>query len=258
MAYEILSINAGRGPRSYECYNAFLRSCDRHSLRPTFLKGEWRGMTSKIKFLWDYLSSNAHTGRYVLFCDSYDLVFGNPSLKRPNDLWPTLIERFHSFGVPFVANAEKNCFPFAERREQFESFVPKGCTSPFRYLNSGFMLAETEAMVEVLRWIKSNSPLLDDYPDARGQWQHPADQEEYQAAFLAQPALMSLDYEGHFCTATHDVRVEELRSFSTWNGIHQTPAIFHRDCSSTGPMAWHFNGLKDHGVMSIVRKALKL
>jgi hypothetical protein len=210
-------------------------------MRPIFLPGEWKGMTSKIKFLWRYLQSGKHTGSHVIFADCFDLVFGNPALKRPNDLWPEMMERFKSFGVPFVANAEKNCFPFPELAPHFSKFVPKGCASPFRYLNSGFFIAEVDALMQILQHMRPDE-LRDDYQE-NGVWKHPADQECYQVAFLEQPVPMKLDYEGLLCVACHDVSLEEI-----WQITNRPPL----------PMAYHFNGQKRPEVMSKVFRSLRL
>lgn len=257
MSYEIITVRGGRPPGSHECYPHFLRSLDRHSCRPIFLPGPWNGMTSKLKNLWAYLMRGDHTGKQLIFSDCYDVVIGNPLLKHPNDWWPTLMERFKSFGVPFVCNAEKNIFPFPERREAFEKFVPADCQSPFKFLNSGFYIAETDALVEILRFIDPPS-LLDDHVDSQGQQRSPADQERLQEAFLAQVVPMKLDYDGLICTATHDVSERELTNFvqaTTWGN---RLLLHHGKCDCLGPMTWHFNGAKNRQVMNTVFRALNL
>lgn len=258
MAYEILTVKHGDPNRySHNCHREFLRSLDSHSMRPIFLPGEWKGMTSKIKFLWRYLQSGKHTGSHVIFTDCFDLVFGNHALKRPNDLWPEMMDRFKSFGVPFVANAEKNCFPFPELAPHFEKFMPKGCASPFKFLNSGFMIANTEAMVEILRFMRPDE-IPDDYRGTDGKMVHPGDQDFFQVAFLEQPVPMKLDYDGLLCTACHGVEPNEIRIFQTATTTGIVDLLFHQNCDRLGPMCWHFNGGKVSSLMSKVFRSLRL
>jgi hypothetical protein len=237
MGYEILTCKNRIPHEWYTCYREFLRSCDRHSLRPIFLEGEWRGMVSKLKFLWNYLQAGKHTGKHVIFCDCFDLVFGQPYLlSRPNDLWPMLMERFRSFNVPFVANCEMNCFPFPETADQYPPSPTK-----WRFLNSGFFIAETDAMVEILRFIN---------PLALGEGE---DQEEVQRAFLAQPVPMKLDYEGLLCRAMHALTLEDVL-ISQYTGFESGNYV---DVEGS-PLAFHFNGKKDTPVMPAILKALRL
>ncbi len=249
MAYEVLSICHNPKKVWYSCYAQWLRSLDRHSMRPVFVPGEWRGMTSKIKNLYRYLDSGKHTGSHVIFTDCFDLVFGNPSLKRPNDLWPMLMERFKSFNAPIVFNAEKNCFPFPELALEFDKLVPEDIKSPFKYLNSGFFIAETDALMTLLRYMRPN-----DLPNdgERQDYMCPGDQDYYSLAFLQQPVPMKLDYDGLLCTALHGVQLDELVE-----PVVGEP-VFHQACSPFGPMAFHFNGEKRGDVMSKILKTLRL
>lgn len=246
MAFELLVCRGGRGPKSYECYPEFLRSLDKHSMRPIFVPGPWNGMTAKIKNLWAYLNAGKHTGKWVLTTDAYDVVFGSPSLKRPNDLWPTLMERFKSFNAPIVYNAEKNCFPFGHLADKFPDHGKK----TFAYLNSGFILAETEALIEVLRHMQPEK--IPDDGQIQG-YLNPGDQDFHILEFLQQTVPMKLDSDGWLCQTTHDVKLMEI---ATSQGA--LTALHHIDCSRAGPLAWHFNGSKNASVMATVMKSLRL
>lgn len=206
MSFPVITVSNRWPKEHYYCSKEFLRSCDRHSIAPIILgqgNGEYRGLASKPKLLKKFLESGEYTNKYVVFCDSWDLVFGNPNFRfKPNMLYPEIIERFKSFEAPWVCSGELNLFPHEEAvKEYFDINVGSSfryLNGGFRYLNSGFIVAETAAMVAVLDHMDLGS-VSDDHVDSAGRRVCPNDQQLFQVVFTQRPVPMKIDFEAMIC-----------------------------------------------------------
>lgn len=202
--------------------------------------GEYGGLGSKPRLLYKAIKEGLVDTKYIIFCDCWDLVFAVP----PSYLFSTFI----SMGVPFVISAEKNCFPDTYK-QQYDLLDSGG--SKYKYLNSGMIVAETEAMLAVLESMDAQN-IPNDYFDAeRNCMVHPNDQQYYQLEFLKQPVKMVLDYDQLLCGTLHDVALDELE-FITNDGVR---------IKETGvyPCSFHMNGgAKTSGVREPLLKHLNL
>ena len=133
----------------YYCLSEWSKSL--RGIRPVILgslSGEYNGLASKPKLVYKAIKQGLIDSKYVIFCDCWDLVFASELSE--------LLETFFVFNSPFVISAERNCFP-SDLKEQYDTLP---FTSSFKYLNSGMIVAETEAMLTVLEAMD-----LDNVPD---------------------------------------------------------------------------------------------
>lgn len=196
---QIVAISNRRPTENYYTYNEFFASIRRHGYEPVILganMGVYQGLSSKPKFLKKAILDGHITTKYIIFADCWDLVFaGSPE---------EIMEKFFEFNAPFVCSSEKNCFP-GDLRDQF----PDAGTS-YRYLNSGFIVAEVSAMLSVLESMNLDSVPGDHFDPDKNCMVHPNDQFLYQVEFVKQPVKMVLDYKQELCQTMHDVKLEEL------------------------------------------------
>lgn len=185
--------------------------------------GEYGGLGSKPRLLYNAIKSNVIATNHVIFCDCFDLVFA----VKPSELF----ELYKNYNSPFVISAEKNCFP-ADLKEEYDKLDSGG--SPYKYLNSGMIVAETEAMLAVLESMDAPNIPNDYYSPEKNCMINPNDQEYYQKEFLKQPVKMVLDYEQALCNTLHSVELDELE-FSDGG------KIFNKITGSY-PCSFHLNG----------------
>ncbi len=124
------------------------------------------------------------------------------------------------------AQTLRSCFPRGDLAEQF----PK-CDSPYRFLNSGFFVGETEAIINMLRSMRLEE-LKDDFTRPDGSKHEPNDQENYQLWYLSNQDKARLDTTACICQSLHASLPDEfefviagqlVRSLLTMN----CPLVFH-------------------------------
>jgi hypothetical protein len=185
--------------------------------------GEYGGLGSKPRLLYKAIKEKQIETKYIIFCDCFDIVLA----VHPDELF----DNYLSYKSPFVISAEKNCFPDTLKAE-YDALLPEE-NSPYKYLNSGMICAETEAMLKVLKDIDAPN-IKNDYWDEEKQCRiNPNDQEYYQQSFLRQPVPMQLDYIQIICNTLHSVELEELDF--TGERIYNT-------VTDTYPCSFHLNG----------------
>lgn len=184
----------------YYCLNEFITSLagNKCLVLDEGFGGQWKGLGSKPKWLYKALNENIINTHYILFTDCWDFVFS----ENPDKL---MSEYFNRFGADLVFSAEKNCFP-ADTKEEYDKLP---FTSSYKYLNSGMIVGKTEAMYELLKFMKPDE-IVDDYRMEDGNNFHTNDQFLYQQSFLKQPVNISLDYNQVLCNTLHDVDISEL------------------------------------------------
>lgn len=221
--YRVITIANRRPYEPYYTYDEFFQSLGGDD--PLILgsnPGEYGGLGSKPRLLYNAIMTGKVPEKYIIFSDCFDVVFA----VRPRQL----LDRYrYFFNAPFVISAEKNCFP-GDLKEQYDQL--NSTILPYKYLNSGMIVAETEAMLSVLESMGAKD-IPNDYWDGE-KMVNPNDQLYYQSQFLKQPVNMVMDYEQILCNTLHDVPLEEFK-FEGGRGIKNLVTGRH-------PASFHFNG----------------
>lgn len=236
--YTVVTV-ANRIPQEpYYTFHQFFKSLG--FVQPLVLgtnQGEYGGLGSKPRLLYHAIKNNYISTKHIIFCDCFDLVFATTTDE--------LFETYMRFNSPFVISAEKNCFP-ADTKDEYDKLDSGG--SPYKYLNSGMIVAETEAMVCVLESMDAKN-IPNDYWDGE-KMVNPNDQEYYQREFLKQPVKMTLDYDQVLCNTIHSVTIDEL----DFNGER-----IYNKVTETSPCSFHLNGgAKTGGLREPILEHLKL
>lgn len=223
---------------SYYRPDAFFASCKRFGFEPIVLgrDGAYKGLGSKLRLLKECLDTNPFDDRYMIFCDSFDLVFQQD---------PNLCTQFLRVPTNAIFNAERALFPFNEEVEQGH---PQSETS-YRFLNSGFIVGQTETFRKALELMNADK-VPDDHQLPDGTWINPNDQFLWQGLFVAHRKSLglALDTRAELCMTLANTLPEEL----DFDG----ELISSRETGST-PIAIHVNGRKEEWWPIILEK-LKL
>lgn len=219
--YSIVTVANKRPTEPYYTFDEFFKSVGDEKVYVLGThEGEYGGLGSKPRLLYHTIKSGQIKSKHIIFCDCFDLVFAvNPS---------QLYLKYLQFATPFLISAERNCFP-ADLKEDYDKLDSGG--SPYRYLNSGMIVAETEAMLSVLESMDAAN-IPNDYWDGE-KMVNPNDQEYYQREFLKQPVPMVMDTFQILCNTLHDVTADELD--------FEQDRIFNKT-TQTYPCSFHLNG----------------
>lgn len=243
MITEVVTVCSHMPHQPYYHYTEFLKSLVVHNVGPTVLGFEegWGGLITKPKRLRHYLR-HVCKADVVIACDCFDVIF----LDHPDaiaekwaSLWPD---------KPIVFNAERNLFP----RSDLAEFFPETGT-PFRYLNSGFMIGRPNDlldMIESIDWDALGEDRRIEAPETiyynghipytgstaktyqPGEYYTPNDQSEYQEIWTVKPVPMELDTKAELCLCAHGSEVDDFE----WGD-----RIRHR-LTDTEPGVIHCNG----------------
>jgi hypothetical protein len=223
MSFTIVTVSTGKPSADYYTYDQFFASVRMFGHDPLVLVPDPRkkfSLGDKPKVLRKAILDKTINTKHIIFTDCYDLVFA----ASPEEV----MEMYKYFDSPFVCSAEKNCFP-GDLKDQF----PESPTS-YRYLNSGFIVAETEAMLTVLESMDLDN-VPDDYWDNERKCNfHVNDQFLYHEAFIKQPVKMVLDHKQILSQTLHDVQLDEL-------DIRNPLGIMNLETGKF-PLTFHFNG----------------
>lgn len=223
---QIITVSKGEPKQNYYCYKQFLSSLRMRGTEPIILEEGYQHLIDRPKMLLKFLKSKPQP-KYTCFCDSWDLVW----TTHPD----AALERFQNFKTSILFNAERNLFPYdAELDRRIVD------TMPSRYLNSGFMLGETEAIITLLDYIKVAD--IEDGVDM-------SEQGLFLWAFLEQPVPMKLDKRSEVAQCMF---MEKREDFV----LH--PDSIHNKVYDTCPVVVHANGpAKTEGVFPIWRELWK-
>lgn len=237
MDYTIVTVSNRIPTQDYYCFNEWWKSVENYN--PLIIQRfdtNYQGLGDKPKFVYRAIKNEVIKTKYIIFCDSWDLVFATT----PEEI----IKKYLEFDADIVISAEKNCFPDTQKKEYDEL----GATSSYKYLNSGFIVGTTEAFLKVLEAMDLGN-IPDDYWDGQ-RMVHINDQELYQQIFLKQPVKMALDYNQVLSRTLHEAKLEEL-DFSE-------PRIRNIE-TDTYPCTFHMNGNgKTSGCRGAILKHLNL
>lgn len=191
---------------SYYKLPEFLESCRRQNFFPIFLGGEprpgirnqlYRGLMSKPRLLLDWIEASGAKHEHLIVCDSWDVIF----CAGPDEV----LYNWNIFGAPIVFNAETNCFPKSDLAWKHPPSPTK-----YKYLNSGFFVGNTEAIRQMLLWMKERTQFPDDVQKPDGSWVTPNDQQFYMEYFVeAGMPSIRLDHTGILCASLHDADERE-------------------------------------------------
>lgn len=241
--YTIVTVCTHRPTADYFCLNEYFKSLQGAPI--LILDREYTnysGLASKPKGLMKAIKNGHINTKTILFTDCFDFVF----TKHPD----LLINHYRALDCPIIISAERNCFP-ADLKEEYDKLKnPTGFTTSFKYLNSGMIVGDTEAILTCLEAMDlPNVP--DDHFDAdKGCMVHPNDQFLWQQIFLKQSAEIRLDYATSLCMPLHSVGVDELEF--NGNGVMNRETLIY-------PLSLHLNGnAKTGGLREPVLKHLNL
>jgi len=238
MSYKVVTITNKRPDAWYYLFDEFFISLGKEEplvLKPTI----WNGLSTKPKVLYQAIIQKMVDTKYIIFADCWDVVFA----AEPKEI----MERYLSFNSPIVISCEKNCFP-ADLKDDFDKLNPR---TPYKYLNSGFIVGETEAILTCLEAMDLPN-LPDDHYDPLKQCAvHPNDQFEWMKIFVKQPVHIKLDYYQLLSQTLHG---EDINNFDF------SQSRIRNKTTNTCPCAFHFNGAsKDNmALREPILKHLKL
>jgi hypothetical protein len=220
MSYKVVSITSGMPSAWYYLYNEFFRSLN-DTPPSVFQPSHWGGLSTKPKVLYQAITQKWIDTKYMIFCDCWDLVFA----ATPNEV----LERYFTFGSPIVISSEKNCFP-DDLKKEFDELNPP---TIYKYLNSGFIVGETEAILTCLEAMDLPNLQDDHYDPEKNCNVHPNDQYEWMKIFVKQPVGIRLDYGQELSQTLHDTNIEDFDFSKT---------RIRNKITNSHPCAFHFNG----------------
>lgn len=201
----------------------------------------YTGLCDKAKFLYRAIKFGHIKTKYLIICDTWDLVFCCP----PEEI----ILKFLGMSCDIVFSAEKNCFPDDLKKE----FDELNTYSTYKYLNSGMIVGRTDAILRMLEDMKVEE-IPNDYWDGEKNI-HFNDQFEYQKEYIRNkqlfepPNTMRLDYDCILSIPLHQVTIEELDFSEPRIRVKETnsyPCTLHMNGSSKtdglrNPILTHLN-----------------
>jgi hypothetical protein len=220
--YQIVTVSNRTPTAWYYLQGQFYASLKGHEVLTINHPNEpWGGLMTKPRWLYKAIKNGTINKKYIIFPDNWDLVF----CASPDEV----MTRFFSFGAPVVVSCESNCFP-ADFKEDFDKVNPP---TKYKYLNSGFIVGETEAILACLEAMELPNIPDDHYDPVKNCNVHPNDQREWQSLWVRQPVLIILDYSQALCQTLHDANIDEF-DLSGERIINKITGSY--------PCAFHFNG----------------
>lgn len=216
--FQIITVSSHRPTEWYYCYDEFFQSIENHGYTCAILGGSggYKGLISKPKLLLEHLKGGHVNAKRILFADCWDVLFLRDPAEAVEMAAPDVI----------TFNAEKNLFPFVPGE-----FPDTG--TPYRYLNSGFFIGDTDLVVDLLEKMNLSS-IRDDYLTSGGKWHHENDQQYFLEAYVRQLVPMMLDSDVRMCQTMHGITDEEAE-------VEDDGALHNLICDSR-PVAVHGNG----------------
>lgn len=190
-------------------------------------EGEYTGLSDKPRILYNAIKNGLIKEQIIIFVDAWDVVF--------IDRIETLIEKYKSFNSSIVIGAEKNCFP-SNFQKEFERLP---YSSSYKYLNSGVIVGETDAIMTALEAMDAPNLPVDYHDSRKGYNHHFNDQAYYMDLYLRQPVEIKLDYKCAIAQNMQDVTEDDL--LFAWFNKSNTPFIMNTETQSM-PAIIHWNG----------------
>jgi hypothetical protein len=163
-----------------------------------------------MKMIYETLKELRERTQHVLCVDAFDTVIV--------DNLDVILEKYRGLNHPLVFSAETSCYPYQEKASLYPA-----CDTPYRFLNAGGWLAETDYMISVLEEIEVES--IPDEANDQGVWTD---------FFLSNPSALRLD-----------TRCEVFQSlFGAMGDMEFVDGIANR-ITGTRPSVLHGNGPTD-------------
>ena len=182
---------------------------------------EWVGLTTKPKWLYRAIMEKQIDAKYMIFCDSWDLVFA----ATPEEI----MSRYHSFDGDIVISAERNCFP-GDLKDEFDKYRQP---TPYKYLNSGFIVGRMDAILTCLEAMDLPNMLDDHWQPEKNCAYHGNDQFEWMKIWDKQPVSINLDKYQSLSQTLHEVDISEF----DFSGERIKNIL-----TNSMPCTFHFNG----------------
>lgn len=199
MSFKIVTISNRIPTQDYYTYQYLQKSAGNNEILILGQDpGEYTGLSDKPRILYHAIKNGLIKEDLIVFVDAWDVVFA--------DTLENIIEKYKSFNSPIVIGAEKNCFPGNFKKEYDK--LPH--TSSYKYLNSGVIIGETEAILTVLEAMDAPNLPRDYHNSQTGTNFHFNDQAMYMDIFLRQPVKIKLDYNCFVAQNMQDVNEHEL------------------------------------------------
>lgn len=139
-------------PKKY--FHQFIASARRNGIEPhnadpdTWAGDDWRTIPWWRKSAAQARFVREHADQFdaIMFVDSYDILFAAG--------WDEIIAKFDAIGSPIVFAAECNPWPKPEQADLYPA-APYRC----RYLNAGFWMGRTEAVLKVVEPLEQRALL---------------------------------------------------------------------------------------------------
>lgn len=236
--YSIITVCSHVPQQNYFCLNEFVKSLQGETLLALGTQpNSYGGLGSKPRLLYHAIKNNQIKTKHLIFCDCFDVVFASS----PSDLF----HQYSQFNIPLIISAEKNCFP-VDLKDEYDKF---DSPTTYKYLNSGMIVGETEAILTCLESMDAPN-IPNDYWDGE-KMVNPNDQFYWQQTYLKQPVDIILDRYQVLCNTLHQVSKDELEFLD--NGF-----IKNKE-TETYPCSFHLNGsAKTDGLREPILKQLNL
>lgn len=239
-SFKIVTIANHFPTQDYYCHKSLFKSVgDNEILILGTGNMEYTGLSDKPRILYNAIKEGKISEKYIVFVDAFDVIFA--------DTVESIMDKFKAFNCPIVIGAERNCFPSNFKKE----YDRLQHTSSFKYLNSGVIIGETEAILTVLEAMDAPNLPRDYQDNIKGYTHHFNDQANYMDLYLRQPVKMKLDYQCLIVQNMQDV-VEKDIEFLDNGKIKNTE-------TNTIPFIIHWNGSSKSGFsMQPILKHLNL
>lgn len=226
----------------YTFPNQFLKSLSEH--KPLILgqkPGEYIGLSDKPRILYHAIKDGLINEKHIVFVDAWDVVFAdNPSRA---------FDKYKATNTPILIGAEKNCFPDCYKPE-YDKWATD-YNSSYKYLNSGVIIGQTDAIMTMLEAIDAPNLPIDYYDGRTGKNFHFNDQAMYMDIALRQPVPIKLDRSCLVAQNMQDVSEEEIE-------FCDDGKIRNRE-TGENPSIIHWNGSsKDKWSRNVILKHLSL
>lgn len=246
MDYTIVTVSNRFPQEWYYLHKEFFKSLNGHKVvvvNYSLYGGLWRGLTTKPKWLYEAIKNGIIDTKYMIFTDCWDLVFAT----EPEEV----IDIYKCFNSDIVISAEKNCFPTDLKEDYDKVNLNSPHQTPYKYLNSGFIVGETDAIKVCLEEMDLSNMRDDGFDEEKGQAYHGNDQFEWQKIFLQQPVGIQLDENQLLSQTLHGADIEDF-DFSKERIRNKVTGAY--------PCSFHFNGgsKDDSRLRNPILKHLKL
>lgn len=248
MSFKIVTISNREPQEDYYTYKYLQKSAGNNEILILGQQlGEYTGLSDKPRILYSAIKDGLIKEKYIVFVDAWDVIFAQPL--------EVVMDKYKSVNVPIIIGAEKNCFPSNFKKE----YDRLPYTSSYKYLNSGVIIGETAAIMEVLEAMDAPN-LPQDYHDGRtGRNFHFNDQAMYMDIYLRQPIEMQLDYNCLIAQNMQDVTLNDITLCGRYLNNKMYMAEVRNKETQTFPSIIHWNGgSKTNGTMQPILKHLNL